>query len=192
MEQDFEIDDHYHNELSDNDNISETDPMADFGPNGQKARSSVTRTGQLPQYCPHCSKSFTHFTALKMHVRTHAGEHPFICVQCPKTFKTYPAFKKHIKIHMAERPYPCPHCPKGFMQSHHLNRHISVHTPSLQVHVPYHVHIVSKRLDKVKPSENTWRTSMVKIQAFRAGITVKEEITECRLSLKAVRKKVCP
>ncbi|XP_055618763.1 zinc finger protein 358-like isoform X3 [Toxorhynchites rutilus septentrionalis] len=138
MEQDFEIDDHYHNELSDNDNISETDPMADFGPNGQKARSSVTRTGQLPQYCPHCSKSFTHFTALKMHVRTHAGgEHPFICVQCPKTFKTYPAFKKHIKIHMAERPYPCPHCPKGFMQSHHLNRHISVHTRARPLSCPH-------------------------------------------------------
>ena len=51
-------------------------------------------TGERPYTCKICARSFSHSTALKLHLRMHTGEKPHVCKLCGKAFAQLPHLKK--------------------------------------------------------------------------------------------------
>ncbi|XP_055615933.1 zinc finger protein 501-like isoform X1 [Toxorhynchites rutilus septentrionalis] len=130
-----------------------------------------THKDERPYSCPHCPKAFKSLRSLQPHIRTHTDELPFSCPHCPKSCRTQSALKRHIRIHTGERPYSCPKCPKAFKNSSAVKQHIRIHSSSC-------IRAVST-------------TCSIKIQSAEPQVTVKEEMTGCKVispSLKAAHK----
>ena len=72
-------------------------------------------TGERPYSCKICARSFSHSTALKLHLRMHTGEKPHVCKLCNKAFAQLPHLKKHMLcVHNTDRPYYCDKCGEYF------------------------------------------------------------------------------
>ena len=74
------------------------------------------------------SKTFTAFSSLLYHYRSHAGQKPFKCEQCQATFTRKHSLKYHIlSIHEKKSRFNCPHCNKEFGHPTHFKKHIKKH-----------------------------------------------------------------
>ncbi|XP_074873039.1 uncharacterized protein LOC142024751 [Carettochelys insculpta] len=91
-------------------------------------------TGEKPNICPDCGRSFQLRSGLIDHQRTHTGEKPFHCSECGKRLSCSSSLKSHYRIHTGETPYNCSDCGKRFRQRSCLVTHGRTHTGEK----PYH------------------------------------------------------
>ncbi len=76
----------------------------------------VPAFGQKLFSCSFCEKSFSQFSRLKEHLRSHTGERPFACAQCGRSFTKHCNLLRHAVVHSGEKPYQCGQCGKRFTQ----------------------------------------------------------------------------
>ncbi|XP_055642872.1 zinc finger protein 358-like isoform X4 [Toxorhynchites rutilus septentrionalis] len=135
MEPELMIDNY---ELSDNDNIFETEPITNFGPIKQEAEMSengevffiveMDEENDNPTVHHKCNENFGDEEFMKDVIRLRSGERPYACPHCTKAFKQHTTLKQHIHTHTGERPYSCSYCTKAFNQHTALRQHIRTHT----------------------------------------------------------------
>ena len=88
-------------------------------------------TGERPYSCKICARSFSHSTALKLHLRMHTGEKPHVCKLCNKAFAQLPHLKKHMLcVHNTDRPYYCDKCGEYFKIKSAYAEHAEKHHPN--------------------------------------------------------------
>jgi hypothetical protein len=85
-------------------------------------------TGERPQECKTCHKTFSKSCSLTKHMRIHTGERPYECETCHKTFARLDTLSIHILTHTGERPHECETCHKTFSKLDNLTTHMRIHT----------------------------------------------------------------
>ena len=80
--------------------------------------------------CKICARSFSHSTALKLHLRMHTGEKPHSCKLCGKSFSQLPHLKKHMLcVHNTDKPYYCEKCESFFKIKNEYQEHAEKNHP---------------------------------------------------------------
>ncbi|XP_065195540.1 zinc finger and SCAN domain-containing protein 2-like [Sycon ciliatum] len=87
-----------------------------------------SQSGEEPQKCKHCDKSFSAQSCLISHERTHPEEKPFKCKVCDKTFNKRYSLVCHGRVHSGEKPFLCTYCAKSFSQKSSCTAHERIHT----------------------------------------------------------------
>lgn len=95
----------------------------------------VPAFGQKLFSCSFCEKSFSQFSRLKEHLRSHTGERPFACAQCGRSFTKHCNLLRHAVVHSGEKPYQCGQCGKRFTQRSSLKSHQRTHSSAWDHHI---------------------------------------------------------
>ena len=74
-----------------------------------------------------CSKTFTHLSSLKRHMKMHEIEKPYVCNKCGARFAWQRNLEEHQGFHLEEHRLPihCEHCNKIFVLSREYRMHLT-------------------------------------------------------------------
>jgi len=95
----------------------------------------LLHTGEKPEECPVCQRTFRQKRQLRIHMWQHNPnkERPHKCKLCPQThpgFITRQMLAKHMSMHTDERPHQCPICALKFKRKDLVKCHIRRQHPS--------------------------------------------------------------
>ena len=97
----------------------------------EKAIEDLQRRGSHTEdlTCRLCdpAKSFTAYSTLLTHYRSHAGIRPFTCGQCYQTFTRKNSLKYHLMTHDDTSRFTCPKCNRRFRHPTHYKDHLVKH-----------------------------------------------------------------
>lgn len=77
-------------------------------------------------------RSFTAYSTLLTHYRSHAGLKPFECSICQATFTRQHSLNYHLMTHENKTRFNCPNCNKKFRHSFHFKEHMKKHVAAVQ------------------------------------------------------------
>ena len=72
-------------------------------------------------------KTFTVYSSLLTHLRSHAGQRKFKCDQCQATFTRQHSLNYHLLVHEEKSRFTCPHCNRQFRHPTHFKEHVAKH-----------------------------------------------------------------
>ena len=72
-------------------------------------------------------KTFTAYSSLLTHLRSHAGQRPFKCDQCQATFTRQHSLKYHLLVHKGKSWFTCPHYNRQFRHPTHFKERVAKH-----------------------------------------------------------------
>ena len=73
------------------------------------------------------AKTFTAYSTLLTHLRSHAGQRNFKCDKCQATFTRRHSLAYHLMTHQNISRFACPHCNRKFNHPSHYKNHVIMH-----------------------------------------------------------------
>ena len=89
-------------------------------------------SGERPNICDQCNKSFIEPSILKKHILTHSDKKPHKCDQCSKLFIEPSKLRRHILTHSDKKPHKCVKCKESFYQVTNLDNRETLARPKFE------------------------------------------------------------
>ena len=121
----------------DNEENDDDDDDGAFRNNAVTNTTATTKTSTTTSLvkCEHCDRLFDDDTRMRRHVKLVHGPKSFFCPECSKSFTQYGHMQVHLRtVHTSAKPFECNVCHRKFNVSSNRNRHQRLHFTKGSLH----------------------------------------------------------